>query len=1592
MAQPLRATQPVSVPLHLLSLNPNGMRDAAKRCQLFGQFLRGPWHVLCVQEAHSASLEELEAWAREGAGFGTPLRGGVVANPHTSRSAGVAVFWKEGGPVSAVQQLGAPEGGRLLSLSFSYAGQQLELVNCYAPNGAAERGTFFEQRLAGVLPAGPLQLWAGDWNCVEEAQDVVGAGDAAGRFGGSQQLGALRVQRGLVDAWRHLHPGQRGVTHMGTAGVSSARLDRWYVSVPLLPWLRGCELVHGLPGDHRGVELQLAPPNLLPCGKGRWRLPLRLLECEQYATAVRQAGEAFLAAHPLQDGVYTAGQRWEGLKSCLTFRSMAWDLHARHQAGQQRRQLRHAAHAAERQYLLHPALPQAAQAYRLAMQRLAEFEQEEASQRAAVATTLRHCYGEQPTKWFHHLGRKVMLHQPLPGVRNPAAPEEPPAAMHMPAGIEAAKHHATAFYSGASPQGLFCPQPADAAAQAALLAAVDQFLSPTGARNSLGPEESGTVTGGEVRGLFSKLPRGVSPGLDGLPYEFYIHFWDLLEEPFLAMAAASLAAAGEGAVEAQPDAPVLPPSMLRGLIVLIYKGGERDSQDLGSYRPITLLNCDYRLLARVLCARFAGPLSSVVDATQTAFLPGRWIGDNVLYHLEEAAYLAESEGAEGCVVLLDFDKAYDRVLRPWLYAVMDRMGFPEPAIRWVRLMLAGTQAQVSLNGHYTDPFPVLRSVQQGSPLSVLLYCIAAQPLAAHLRQAQAAGAWRPLLLPGGVPASPCHMHADDTSLRGQAPCDVAVPLAPQGSVGLYCAATNAVLSRDKCKGLCKGPHPELDPATRVCGVCGVTFPPPQEPIRHLGIFLSLDQEAAAAATWARRRSSMLHEALLWRSQQLSWFGRAYIAKQVLASKVCYHATFVPCPPAEWKRIEHLLASFVGRASLADGDGRGGVHHPAQHVLALPWAEGGISLVDLGIQADCLQAKVGARLLQPGSHPWKQLMCHRLQRALPTLGAAVLVSSLQVTGHHLTGRLLAYVRGFQLTLPHRVRRPGELTVRQVRAEQVYYNRQIQSGGQPLVPAQQPAAAAAGVLTVGRLADQVMGGQPLPPALQLVWDSVPEGWRQRAVQWPEPWPQWEHAAAAGLVRNADAGTLYSVEGNHRMLEMEGGAAAAPVGLAWEPCCVVFGAPEERGPNPPPVPFFLAPWREVQVDPGVWGHQESDLLRFTVKAAALRRVRLRALQREPRLYKVYEALRPRLWFPPPPGPDEAGPAVLRSGLEAMEARWLDSYNTLRAPGSRSRSAAEHEVPLLDCQRPGKRARLAVWERVAERLVAEAAAAAPGPAAQRAQRTDAVDPLGPPAAAAPQEAPRTWWRRLKDADLPREQHGTVYRIAQGGLYVGAFLCHIRVLAPQQACCAHAACEAQLETLTHAFVLCPAVAPAAAWVCAVFGAVAGVPPPPVSAAVLLAANPGAWAPPDGTEHVWTALRAAYLHAVWQLRCQRSLAALPFTPAAVCGAVVAALRGSIMRDWRRATQDLVGLSGACPEWFRGRSPALKVSDFAARWAHRNVLCQVQDVPQAQGGGRRLDLLLSLAHPVPAPLPPPPDMPPAAPQDGGLQQVVDPLPA
>jgi hypothetical protein len=300
--------------------------------------------------------------------------------------------------------------------------------------------------------------------------------------------------------------------------------------------------------------------------------------------------------------------------------------------------------------------------------------------------------------------------------------------------------------------GLYRPSEVSVPAQDVLLGSVDKVMADDAARACLGPVEDGRLTEACLEKALADAASGKSPGSDGLPYEFYRALWGQVKG--LVVAAFNEAFLSEG------EQPQLHASALLGVIVLLYKQGGKPRDDPDSYRPITLLNCDVKLVAKVMARRFGVPLDSIIDGTQTAFVPGRFIGDNILYHMEAVEYFPVSNQS-ACFVGLDFAKAYDKVHRGWLRRCMAVLGVPALAIRWVELLLAGTRGLVMYNGHLSRAFDVQAGCAQGSPLSPLLYVIAAQPLSSRCRQLLRQGLVSPLVLPGGLAAPPVHQHADD---------------------------------------------------------------------------------------------------------------------------------------------------------------------------------------------------------------------------------------------------------------------------------------------------------------------------------------------------------------------------------------------------------------------------------------------------------------------------------------------------------------------------------------------------------------------------------------------------------------------------------------------------------------------------------------------------------------------------------------------------------------------------------------------------------------------------------------------------------------
>jgi len=145
-----------------------------------------------------------------------------------------------------------------------------------------------------------------------------------------------------------------------------------------------------------------------------------------------------------------------------------------------------------------------------------------------VAGAVHEVYGTTGSYYFFRQGKQPPDMQPIRQVQQPG-PQGALISLSQPGGTAAA---ATVFadYYDATAGGLFAVRPTDAAAQQLLLASVDRTMSQQEAQQCAGSTADGRLTQEEAAAALRSLPRGKSPGTDGLTYEVYSAFWADISE------------------------------------------------------------------------------------------------------------------------------------------------------------------------------------------------------------------------------------------------------------------------------------------------------------------------------------------------------------------------------------------------------------------------------------------------------------------------------------------------------------------------------------------------------------------------------------------------------------------------------------------------------------------------------------------------------------------------------------------------------------------------------------------------------------------------------------------------------------------------------------------------------------------------------------------------------------------------------------------------------------------------------------------------------------------------------------------------------
>ena len=477
---------------------------------------------------------------------------------------------------------------------------------------------------------------------------------------------------------------------------------------------------------------------------------------------------------------------------------------------------------------------------------------------------------------------------------------------------------------------------------ASLLVASDQDFFINSLELSLSSLESeacdGVTREPECKSALHKMKNNKSPGVDGLPYEFYRQFWPIL---------------GSDLVDVYNEcftSGKLSFSQRTGLITLLYKRG--DKLDTKNWRPISLLCTDYKILSKVLTNRLLLVISSVVGVAQTCGVPGRFSSENVRF-IQDAIDYANDSNTGAALISLDQEKAFDRVEWPFMLRVLEAMNFGPSFRAWVKLLYTQIFSQVLVNDFTSDLFPVTHGVRQGCPLSPLLYILVAETIASAIRKDPDIDGFS---LPNCV-RHKLFQYADDTSVFVMSDHSLRSLFS---LFERYERASGAKLNVSKSHGLLMG-------AWKSRSNLPVALHWSNEFITILGCRLGNN----IIPDWNYLLEKFGNQLSVWKSLQLSFRGRAMIANVLGLSIFWYQATIFDVPKTVIFRINKLLFPFVWNKKR---------EWMARSSVTQSIADGGLGVVDVSRKVLSLRVIWLKRFLSnPAPHPWSWFFAYHVKR-------------------------------------------------------------------------------------------------------------------------------------------------------------------------------------------------------------------------------------------------------------------------------------------------------------------------------------------------------------------------------------------------------------------------------------------------------------------------------------------------------------------------------------------------------------------------------------------------------------------------------------
>ena len=357
---------------------------------------------------------------------------------------------------------------------------------------------------------------------------------------------------------------------------------------------------------------------------------------------------------------------------------------------------------------------------------------------------------------------------------------------------------------------------------------MNEYLQNTKFENVLSNEDKNMLdqfpTLDECTCAVFDMKENKSPGLDGIPSEFYKKFWKELKDHFYSCMRYSY------------EKESLTSSQRLSVITLLYKKG--DKRQLNNYRPISLTNTDYKIIAFVLAKRLQRILDNIISKDQSAYIKGRYIGINARLIVDIFEY-CESNNQEAILLFLDFQKAFDSVEWPFMLKTLEFFNFGHEFVKWIQILYKNPVFRLKNNNWLSKTCVMKRGIRQGCPISAIIFLFVAEVLSIRIRQNEEIHGFKKKGMKNEVKTL---QHADDCTLPLKNIRSVKSAIREIDIFSKF-SGMKLNLSKTECilLGSLKGKYADID-GIAVNDTC----------VKVLGIHIGHDKESCYKNNWTKK--------------------------------------------------------------------------------------------------------------------------------------------------------------------------------------------------------------------------------------------------------------------------------------------------------------------------------------------------------------------------------------------------------------------------------------------------------------------------------------------------------------------------------------------------------------------------------------------------------------------------------------------------------------------------------------------------------------------------------------------------------------------